>query len=101
MRKEKKYSFGDQKPVAPVSVRTTAECCGQAKFEDEGGEIETAGMLMGVQLRPKSCCKEKVNDNFIFHGKVVPEFHPKTESEDQKGGLEKLKPGREQADCEM
>ena len=40
----------------------------------EAGEIETIGMLMGVQLRPVS---SKKNDNFIFCGKVVPEdYHP-------------------------
>ena len=95
----KTYRFGDMKSAA--KARTTGECCGQAKYEAEDHEIETIGMLMGVQLRPKSCCKEAVNDNFIFEGSVVPEYHPKSKSEDAKGGLEKLKPGREQDDCSM
>lgn len=100
---EKKYNFGDSKEK--TTARTTGECCGQAKFEDESHEIETDGMLMGVQLRPKSCYTDRVNDNFIFQGKVVPEFYPKTKAKDRAGGLEKLKPGRAQAcpttDCEM
>ena len=94
----KTYRFGDTK--SKTKVRTTGECCGSSKGYCEGGEIETIGMLMGVQLRPKSGDKSKVNDNFIFEGKKVSEHYPKSKSEDAKGGLEKLKPGRAQDDCE-
>ena len=40
-------------------------------------------MLMGVQLRPKSGDEKKVNDNFVFKGKKVPEYFPKSEGMDK------------------
>ena len=76
MDKEKKVVEGSR-------VRTTGECCGNAKGYCEGGEIEIAGMLMGVQLRPKSGDEKKVNDNFVFKGKKVPEYFPKSEGMDK------------------
>jgi hypothetical protein len=67
-------------------VRLTGECCGATKAQNEGGEIETFAQLMGVPMPTKQPCKARgANDNYIYHGKVVPEHYPLTTAQDKVG----------------